>query len=64
MSGRVSDNCLYLSSSVLEREKSINMVGDILLKPLGVADLDLRNQENRPMPERVPNKCPDLYFQV
>jgi len=38
------------------------MMGDIKLKPLGVADLHLKSQEDPPMPGRVPDKCPDSYF--
>ena len=38
------------------------MVGDITLKPLGVADIHLRSQEDPPMSEKVPDKCPDLSF--
>ena len=40
------------------------MVGDITFKPLGVADLHLRSQEDPSMSGRVPDKCPDLSFKV
>ena len=40
------------------------MVENITLKPLGVADLHLRSQEDPPMSGRVPDKCSDLSFKV
>ena len=46
MSGRVPDKCPDLSSSVLEIEMSANIVGDITLKQLGVADLDIKKQDH------------------
>ena len=38
------------------------MVEDILLKPIGIADLHLRSQEHPLKSGRVPGKYPDLYF--
>ena len=34
VSGRVQDKCPYLSSLVFGIERSVNMVGNIILKPL------------------------------
>ena len=62
VSGRVPDKCPDLSFSVLEIERSVNLVGDITLKPLGVVDLHLISQGHPLMSGRVPDKCPDLPF--
>ena len=60
MSVRVPDKCQNLYFSVLKIERSVVIVGFIILKPLGVADIHFRGQEHPPMSERVPDKCPDL----
>ena len=39
-----------------------DMAEDIILEPLGVADLHLRSQERPPVSGRVPDRCPDLSF--
>ena len=39
-----------------------DMVEDIILEPLGVADLHLKSQEHPSVSGRVPDRCPDLSF--
>ena len=44
VSGRVPDKCPNLYISLLEIKGSVNIVGVITLKPLGVSDLHFRSQ--------------------
>ena len=64
VSGRVPDKYPNLSFSILEIERSVNIVGVIILKSLGVVDLHLSSQEHVLVSERVPDKCPGLSFQI
>ena len=47
------------STPILFQKK--DMVKDITLEPLGVADLHFRSQKCPPVSGRIPNKYPDIF---